>query len=105
MLRAAGELEAWAKETGLPEKVALEAVERTRGTAVQVAVDKGAIASENQIVNEFAKLKLIPRSFDFGEFVDPRFNGDLPPSDTAPRTYGKTARTDAKHTPAHGKAE
>ncbi|REK86635.1 ABC transporter substrate-binding protein [Streptomyces inhibens] len=80
---------AWAKETGLPEKVALDAVKRTRGTAVAVAVDKRAIASEQQIVDTFAKLKLIPRSFDFGEFVDPRFNGDLPPSSTAPRTYGK----------------
>ncbi|MGW9174377.1 ABC transporter substrate-binding protein [Streptomyces decoyicus] len=80
---------AWAKETGLPEKVALDAVKRTRGTAVAVAVDKDAIASEQQIVDSFAALKLIPRSFDFGEFVDPRFNGDLPPSSTAPRTYGK----------------
>ncbi|MFF8897882.1 ABC transporter substrate-binding protein [Streptomyces lydicus] len=80
---------AWAKETGLPRKVALDAVKRTRGTAVTVAVDKEAVASEQQIVDTFAKLKLIPRTFDFGEFVDPRFNGDLPPSGTAPRTYGK----------------
>ncbi|MEV0372846.1 ABC transporter substrate-binding protein [Streptomyces sp. NPDC050636] len=80
---------AWAKETGLPEKVALDAVKRTRGTAVPVAVDKAAIASEQQIVKTFAALKLIPRSFDFGSFVDPRFNGDLPPSSTAPRSYGK----------------
>ncbi|MFI0150423.1 ABC transporter substrate-binding protein [Streptomyces lydicus] len=80
---------AWAKETGLPQKVTLDAVKRTRGTAVTVAVDKGAVASEQQIVDTFAKLKLIPRTFDFGEFVDPRFNGDLPPSGTAPRTYGK----------------
>ncbi|MFF7701884.1 ABC transporter substrate-binding protein [Streptomyces lydicus] len=80
---------AWAEETGLPRKVALDAVKRTRGTAVTVAVDKEAVASEQQIVNTFAKLKLIPRTFDFGEFVDPRFNGDLPPSGTAPRTYGK----------------
>ncbi|AOP48670.1 ABC transporter substrate-binding protein [Streptomyces lydicus] len=80
---------AWAEETGLPQKVALDAVKRTRGTAVTVAVDKRAVASEQQIVDTFAKLKLIPRTFDFGEFVDPRFNGDLPPSGTAPRTYGK----------------
>ncbi|MFD8324353.1 ABC transporter substrate-binding protein [Streptomyces lydicus] len=80
---------AWAEETGLPRKVALDAVKRTRGTAVTVAVDKEAVASEQQIVDTFAKLKLIPRTFDFGEFVDPRFNGDLPPSGTAPRTYGK----------------
>ncbi|MDC7335857.1 ABC transporter substrate-binding protein [Streptomyces lydicus] len=80
---------AWAKETGLPQKVALDAVKRTRGTAVTVAVDKAAVASEQQIVDTFAKLKLIPRTFDFGEFVDPRFNGDLPPSGTSPRTYGK----------------
>ncbi|MGX1760558.1 ABC transporter substrate-binding protein [Streptomyces lydicus] len=80
---------AWAKETGLPDKVALAAVKRTRGTAVAVAVDKAAIASEQQIVDSFAAVKLIPRSFRFGDFVDPRFNGDLPPSGTAPRTYGK----------------
>ncbi|MFG2287926.1 ABC transporter substrate-binding protein [Streptomyces sp. NPDC048595] len=80
---------AWAKETGLPEKVALDAVKRTRGTAVTVAVDKAAVASEQRIVDTFAALKLIPRSYDFGAFVDPRFNGDLPPSTTAPRTYGK----------------
>ncbi|WP_260634857.1 ABC transporter substrate-binding protein [Streptomyces angustmyceticus] len=80
---------AWAKETGLPEKVALDAVKRTRGTAVTVAVDKAAIASEQQIVDSFAAVKLIPRSFRFGDFVDPRFNSGLPPSNTAPRTYGK----------------
>ncbi len=79
----------WAKETGLPQKVALAAVKRTRGTAVPVAVDKAAIASEQKIVDTFAALNLIPRSFDFGSFVDPRFNGGLPPSSTAPRTYGK----------------
>ncbi|MCB5906344.1 ABC transporter substrate-binding protein [Streptomyces pinistramenti] len=81
--------EVWAKETGLPQDVALAAVKRTRGTAVQVAVDKEAIASEQKIVDTFAAFKLIPRSFDFGAFVDPRFNGGLPPSGTAPRTYGK----------------
>lgn len=80
---------AWVKETGLPQKAALDAVRRTRGTAVAVAVDKPAIASEQGIVDAFAAQKLIPRSFDFGDFVDPRFNGDLPPSSTAPHTYGK----------------
>ncbi|MGW9080952.1 ABC transporter substrate-binding protein [Streptomyces kronopolitis] len=80
---------AWAKETGLPRKAALDAVRRTRGTAVAVAVDKPAVASEQRIVDAFAAQKLIPRSFRFGDFVDPRFNGDLPPSSTAPHTYGK----------------
>ncbi len=80
---------AWATATGLPEKVALDAVRCTRATAVPVAVDKGAVASEQHIVDTFAQLKLIPRAFDFGELVDPRFNGGLPPSDTAPRSYGK----------------
>lgn len=79
----------WARETGMPRKVALDAVERTRGTAVQVALDKAAVASEQRIVDAFARAGLIPRSFDFGEFVDPRFNRDLPPSGTAPRSYGK----------------
>lgn len=69
--------------------MALDAVKRTRGTAVAVAVDKATIASEQRIADTFAALRLVPRSFDFGEFVDPRFNGDLPPSTTAPRTYGK----------------
>ncbi|MFJ9848479.1 ABC transporter substrate-binding protein [Streptomyces sp. NPDC101150] len=82
---------AWAKETGLPEKVALAAVKRTRGTGVSVAVDKAAVASEQGIVDSFAQLKLIPRTFDFRSFVDTRFNGELPPSGTAPRTYGKAA--------------
>ncbi|WP_030253897.1 ABC transporter substrate-binding protein [Streptomyces violens] len=82
--------EVWAKETGLPEKVALDAVKRTRGTAVPVAVDKAAVASEQQIVNTFADIGLIPRKYSFADFVDPRFNGDLPPSSTRPRTYGKT---------------
>lgn len=86
---AAARAKAWAKETGLPDKVAMGAVKRTRGTAVAVAVDKAAVASEQRIVDTFAALKLIPRSFGFGAFVDPRFNGDLPPSGTAPRTYGK----------------
>ncbi|MFI1204012.1 ABC transporter substrate-binding protein [Streptomyces sp. NPDC020883] len=81
--------EVWAKATGMPEKVALDAVRRTRGTAVPVAVDKDAVASEQRIVDTFAALKLIPRSFDFGELVDPRFNSGLPPSGTAPRIYGK----------------
>ncbi|MEW1654791.1 ABC transporter substrate-binding protein [Streptomyces sp. NPDC093707] len=80
---------AWSKATGLPEKAALDAVRRTRGTAVPVAVDKGAVASEQRIVDAFAQLRLIPRTFDFGELVDPRFNGGLPPSGTAPRSYGK----------------
>ncbi|MFI9024254.1 ABC transporter substrate-binding protein [Streptomyces sp. NPDC053560] len=79
--------EVWAEETGLPERVALDAVRRTRGTAVPVAVDKAAVASEQRIVDTFADVKLIPRSYDFKEYVDTRFNGDLPPSSTAPRSY------------------
>ncbi|MFD5394112.1 hypothetical protein ACFWJW_07775 [Streptomyces sp. NPDC127097] len=69
--------------------MALDAVKRTRGTAVAVDVDKAAVASEQRIVGTFAALKPIPLSFGFGAFVDPRFDGDLPPSGTAPRTYGK----------------
>ncbi|MEV5610150.1 ABC transporter substrate-binding protein [Streptomyces sp. NPDC052225] len=79
----------WAKETGLPYEVALDAVHRTNGTRVSVAVDKGVIASEQQIADTFTQLKLIPRKVDFSTFVDTRFNGELPPSSTAPRTYGK----------------
>ncbi|MZD08182.1 aliphatic sulfonate ABC transporter substrate-binding protein [Streptomyces sp. SID5785] len=79
----------WAKDTGLPYEVALDAVKRTNGTRVTVAVDKGAIASEQKIADTFTELKLIPRKVDFGDFVDPRFNGGLPASTTAPRTYPK----------------
>ncbi|KAA6212576.1 ABC transporter substrate-binding protein [Streptomyces albofaciens JCM 4342] len=78
---------AWAKETGLPRDVALAAVKRTRGTAVTVALDRPAVASEQRIADTFAELKLVPGRFDFSSFVDTRFNAGLPPSGTAPRTY------------------
>ncbi|EPH44301.1 ABC transporter substrate-binding protein [Streptomyces aurantiacus] len=77
----------WAKDTGLPYEVALDAVKRTNGTRVPVAVDRNAVDSEQRIVDTFARLKLIPRRVDFGEFTDTRFNGSLPPSTTPPRTY------------------
>ncbi|WP_030037657.1 ABC transporter substrate-binding protein [Streptomyces resistomycificus] len=75
----------WAKETGLPEDVALAAVKRTYATRVAVAVDKPLIASEQEIADTFTRLRLIPRKVDFADFTDPRFNGDLPASTTAPR--------------------
>jgi sulfonate transport system substrate-binding protein len=75
----------WAKETGLPEDVALAAVKRTYTTRVAVAVDRQLIASEQEIADTFTSLKLIPRKVDFGKFVDTRFNGDLPASTSAPR--------------------
>ncbi|ROQ63219.1 sulfonate transport system substrate-binding protein [Streptomyces sp. 840.1] len=81
----------WAKETGLPYEVALDAVKRTAGTRVPVAVDPAAIASEQEIADTFADLKLIPRRFVFKDFVDTRFNRDLPPSSAAPRSYGKAS--------------
>ncbi|MEV0323709.1 ABC transporter substrate-binding protein [Streptomyces sp. NPDC050658] len=79
----------WAKDTGLPYEVALDAVKRSNGTRVPVAVDQNVITSEQKIADTFAGLKLIPRRIDFGDFVDTRFNGDLPPSTSKPRTYGK----------------
>ncbi|MEU7256763.1 ABC transporter substrate-binding protein [Streptomyces rimosus] len=81
----------WAKETGLPQDVALAAAKRTRGTAVTVALDRAAVASEQRIADTFAELKLIPGRFDFSSFVDTRFNGGLPPSSTAPRTYSNSS--------------
>lgn len=81
----------WAKETGLPYEVALDAVKRSYGTRVPVAIDPAAIASEQAIADTFADLKLIPRRFTFKEYVDTRFNRDLPPSSTAPRSYGKAS--------------
>ncbi|MFE3032820.1 ABC transporter substrate-binding protein [Streptomyces canus] len=75
----------WAKETGLPEDVALAAVKRTYTTRVAVAVDRQLIASEQEIADTFTSLKLIPGKVDFGNFVDTRFNGDLPASTSAPR--------------------
>lgn len=79
----------WAKDTGLPYGVALDAVKRSYGTRVPVAVDAAAIASEQQIADTFAELKLIPRRFDFADYVDDRFNKDLPPSTSPARSYGK----------------
>ncbi|GAA2430365.1 ABC transporter substrate-binding protein [Streptomyces glaucus] len=75
----------WAKDTGLPEDVALAAVQRTYATRIAVAVDEPLIASEQEIADTFAELKLIPRKVDFGDFTDTRFNGDLPPSTTPAR--------------------
>ncbi|MGW1639228.1 ABC transporter substrate-binding protein [Streptomyces lavendulae] len=79
----------WAKETGLPYEVAFDAVKRSSGTRVTVAVDDAAVASEQKIADTFAELKLIPGKVVFKDFVDTRFNRDLPPSTSAPRTYGK----------------
>ncbi|MER0240613.1 ABC transporter substrate-binding protein [Streptomyces sp. HSW2009] len=77
----------WSKETGLPYETALDSVRRTHGTRVPVAVDDRAVASEQQIADTFADLGLTPRRFSFADLVDTRFNGDLPPSSTAPRSY------------------
>ncbi|MFE6777948.1 ABC transporter substrate-binding protein [Streptomyces sp. NPDC057702] len=79
----------WAKETGLPYETALDSVRRSHGTRVTVAVDQAAIASEQKIADTFADLGLTPRRFDFGDFVDTRFNAGLPPSTAKPRSYGK----------------
>ncbi|MFJ8059409.1 ABC transporter substrate-binding protein [Streptomyces sp. NPDC096142] len=78
----------WAKDTGLPYEVALASVKRTNSTRVPVAVDKPLIASEQQIADTFTQLKLIPRKVDFADFVDTRYNDDLPTSTSAPRTTG-----------------
>ncbi|WP_405702297.1 ABC transporter substrate-binding protein [Streptomyces sp. NBC_01383] len=81
----------WAKETGLPYEVALDAVKLTYGTRVPVAVDPAAIASEQEIADTFAGLKLIPHRFAFKDYVDTRFNRDLPASSATPRSYGKAS--------------
>ncbi|MFD7443835.1 ABC transporter substrate-binding protein [Streptomyces sp. NPDC059909] len=81
----------WAKDTGLPYEVALDAVKRSYGTRVPVAVDAAAIASEQKIADAFAGLKLIPRRFTFADYVDDRFNKNLPPSTTPARSYGKAS--------------
>ncbi|MFE7517323.1 ABC transporter substrate-binding protein [Streptomyces sp. NPDC057540] len=82
---------AWAKETGLPYEVALAAVKRSNGTRIPVALDDAAIASEQKIADTFVALKLVPRTFRFADFVDTRFNKDLPPSTTPARRYGKAS--------------
>lgn len=79
----------WSKETGLPYEVAFDAVKRSNGTRVAVAVDDAAVASEQKIADTFTELKLIPGKVVFKDFVDTRFNRDLPPSTTPARTYGK----------------
>ncbi|MFE6853530.1 ABC transporter substrate-binding protein [Streptomyces sp. NPDC057674] len=81
----------WAKETGLPYEVALAAVKRSNGTRIPVALDDAAIASEQKIADTFAALGLIPRTFRFADYVDTRFNKDLPPSTTPARSYGKAS--------------
>ncbi|MEU9622121.1 ABC transporter substrate-binding protein [Streptomyces sp. NPDC048155] len=81
----------WAKETGLPYEVALDAIKRSYGTRVPVAVDPAAIASEQAIADTFADLKLIPQRFSFKKYVDTRFNRGLPPSSTTPRSFGKAS--------------
>lgn len=75
----------WAKDTGLPYEVALASVKRTNATRISVAVDKPLVASEQEIADTFTELKLIPKKVDFGQFVDTRYNGDLPPSTTEAR--------------------
>ncbi|MFF7140522.1 ABC transporter substrate-binding protein [Streptomyces nodosus] len=77
--------EVWAKDTGLPYEVALASVRRTNASRVAVAVDQPLIDSEQQIADTFAALGLIPRTVDFAAFVTTRFNGNLPPSTSAPR--------------------
>ncbi|MCL8009727.1 ABC transporter substrate-binding protein [Streptomyces sp. AS02] len=72
----------WAKDTGLPYEVALASVKRTNSTRISVAVDKPLIASEQEIADTFTELGLIPKKVDFGQFVDTRYNGDLPASTT-----------------------
>ncbi|WP_055603291.1 ABC transporter substrate-binding protein [Streptomyces aureus] len=81
----------WAKETGLPYEVALAAVKRSNGTRIPVALDDAAIASEQKIADTFAALGLIPRTFRFADYVDTRFNKNLPPSTTPARSYGKAS--------------
>ncbi|MEU0672285.1 ABC transporter substrate-binding protein [Streptomyces sp. NPDC006172] len=76
----------WAKDTRLPYEVALASVRRTNSTRVAVAVDQPLIASEQKIADAFTELNLIPRKVDFGEFVDRRYNGNLPGSTSAPHT-------------------
>lgn len=79
----------WSKDTGMPYEATLASVKRTQSSRVPVAVavDKPLIASEQEIADAFSNLKLIPRKVDFGQFVDPRYYGDLPPSTTKPRVY------------------
>lgn len=78
--------EVWAKDTGLAYAVALDAVRRSEGTTVPVALDASAIASEQRIADTFSRLGLIPRDVTFAKFVDTRFNGGLPPSTASVRT-------------------
>ncbi|MET8977429.1 ABC transporter substrate-binding protein [Streptomyces sp. NPDC004539] len=75
----------WAKDTGLPYDVALASVRRTHSTRIAVAVDRPLIASEQKIADTFTALKLIPAKVDFADFVDTRFNADLPASTTPAR--------------------
>ena len=65
-------------------------MKRTNATRVPVAVDKPLIASEQEIADTFTEPEAHPAARSTSrDFVDTRFNGDLPPSTTAPRVYGK----------------
>ncbi|MET8826880.1 ABC transporter substrate-binding protein [Streptomyces sp. NPDC004610] len=75
----------WAEDTGLPYEVALASVKQTNASRVPVAVDQPLIDSEQRIADAFTELELIPEKVDFAQYVDDRFNADLPPSTAAPR--------------------
>lgn len=63
----------------------LQPADALAASPVPVTVDQPLIDSEQRIADAFTEPALIPERVDFARYVDDRFNGDLPPSTTAPR--------------------
>ena len=90
----------WAKDTGLPYDVALDAVKRSYGTRGRGRrLDRAAIDSEQKVADTFADLGLIPPPLRLRGYVDARFNDDLPPSTSSGRAATERPLPD-EHSPA-----
>ncbi|MFC5746731.1 ABC transporter substrate-binding protein [Actinomadura rugatobispora] len=64
--------EVWAKDTGLPLPVAVQAARRRAASLIKV--DDALVRHEQQVADTFLGEKLIPGKVEMAEFVDRRFN-------------------------------
>jgi sulfonate transport system substrate-binding protein len=62
----------WAKATGLPDSVMLQAAKDDAATAVQIT--PAVVSSEQSVSNAFTSAGLIPGHVNFSDFVDTSFN-------------------------------
>jgi sulfonate transport system substrate-binding protein len=65
----------WAKATGLPDSVMLQAAKDDAATAVPIT--PAVVSSEQQVSNAFTSAGLIPGHVDFSNFVDTSFNNTV----------------------------